>query len=75
MDLQINARKTELLQRHLNNSSPVDFTVRGKPLWNVEHFTYLGSIVSEYVNIDDNVNKRIQLAFLAFGHLRSSVLK
>ena len=47
-------------------------TVKGQRLQVVDKFTYLGSILSRVVHIDDEVNARIAKASAAFGRLRGS---
>ena len=48
-------------------------TVNGQRLQVVEKFTYLGSVLSGVVHIDDEVNARIAKASEAFGRLRGSI--
>ena len=48
-------------------------TVKGQRLQVVDKFTYLGSILSRVVHIDDEVNARIAKAIAAFGRLRGSI--
>ena len=48
-------------------------TVKGQRLQVEDKFTYLGSILSRVVHIDDEVNARIAKASAAFGRLRGSI--
>ena len=48
-------------------------TVNGQKLKVVDKFTYLGSILSRAVHIDDEVTARIAKASVAFGRLRANV--
>ena len=48
-------------------------TVNGQRLQVVDKFTYLGSILSRVVHIDDEVNARIAKASAAFGRLCGSI--
>ena len=48
-------------------------TVNGTVLNDVEKFTYLGSTVSRYVNVDEEVTCRIAKASSMFGRLWSNV--
>ena len=48
-------------------------TVKGQRLQVVDKFTYLGSILSRVVHIDDEVNARTAKASVAFGRLLGSV--
>ena len=47
----------------------------GKQLNNVEHFTYLGSVMSCEASIDKDVDSRIAKASAAFGRLQKRVFK
>ena len=47
--------------------------MKGQRLQVVDKFTYIGSILSRVVHIDDEVNARIAKASAAFGRLRGSV--
>ena len=48
-------------------------TVKGQRLQVVDKFTYLGSTLSRFVRIDDEVNARIAKVSAAFGRLRGSI--
>ena len=47
--------------------------MKGQQLQVVEEFTYLGSMLSSVVHIDDEVNARIAKASAAFGRPRGSI--
>lgn len=47
--------------------------MKGQRLQAVESFTYLGSTLSRYANIDAEVTNRIAKSISAFGRLKKSV--
>ncbi|KAJ1211815.1 hypothetical protein NDU88_007163 [Pleurodeles waltl] len=73
--LTISTKKTEVL--HLpalqKTYAEPSTTAEGEILKAVDKFTYLGSTLYKYVNIDDEVDTRIAKAGSAFGRLRESV--
>ena len=74
--LLINVKKTEVVtqpaQRGAHSAHPV-FTVNNVTLTNVEHFTYLGSVLSADCDITHEVQQRIKSASAALGRLSSRV--
>ena len=67
----INATKTEIL----STSSPdaPTFSISGNQLKNSENFTYLGSNLSFSGDLTNEIQRRINLASSAFGHLSKRV--
>ena len=63
---------TQPPQRGVHCAHPV-FTVNNVPLTNVEHFTYLGSVLSDNCDITHEVQQRIKLVSAAIGRLSSQV--
>ena len=70
--LLVNVKKTEVMtqppQRGEHSARPV-FSVNDVPLTNVEHFTYLGSVLSADCDITHEVQQRIKSASAVFGRL------
>ena len=56
-ELNINASKTQVM--YINNSQNAPITVNGKPLENVEDFTYLGSLISKDNGAQKYINARL----------------
>ena len=77
MGLTVNTSKTEVVCQWSSNrpSIPPTFTVSGEELAIVPSFRYLGSILSEENNVDDEVQNRIKQAAAAFGRLRRRVFQ
>ena len=73
--LTISIKKTEVLHQPAPGKPYVDpnITVNGKRFSAVNRFTYLGSTLSQNVNIDDEVNVRIARASATFGRLHANV--
>ena len=73
--LTISIKKTELVYQPAPGKPYKDptITMKGQSLQAADKFTYLGSTVSRYVHIDDEVNARIAKASTAFDRLRDSV--
>ena len=73
MGLQINVKKTEIMQVHVEARDPEIISVLGKELENVSCFKYLGSNISANCNLDDEICYRIGKATAAFGRLTKRV--
>ena len=73
MGLQINVKKTEIMQVHVEAREPEKISVLGKELENVSCFKYLGSNISSNCNLDDEICYRIGKATAAFGRLTKRV--
>jgi len=63
---------TQPVQRGTHSAHPL-FSVNNVPLTNVEHFTYLGSVLSANCDITHEVQQRIKSASADFGRLSSRV--
>ena len=74
-DLTVNIKKTEVVYQPAPGKPYKEptITVKGQRLQVVDKFTYLGSILSRVVHIDDEVSASIAKASAAFGRLRGSV--
>ena len=74
-DLTISIKKTEVVYQPAPGKPYKEptITVIGQRLQVVYKFTYLGSTLSRFVHIDDEVNARIAKASAAFGRLRGSI--
>ena len=77
MGLTINITKTEVVCQWSTNIPSIlpIFTIADKHLSIVPSFKYLGSILSEDNNIDNEVQNRIKQASTAFGRLRRRVFQ
>ncbi len=72
--LQVNIQKTEIIaQTTIPTPTPPEFYIHGTPVKVVQHFCYLGSILTPTCLIDNEIQAHINLAFSAFGRLRSRV--
>ena len=73
--LTISTKKTEVLHQPAPHKTYVEpaITTGGETLKDVDKFTYLGSTLSRFVNIDEEVDTRIAKASSVFGRLRKSV--
>uniref|UniRef100_A0A0L8IE58 Reverse transcriptase domain-containing protein n=1 Tax=Octopus bimaculoides TaxID=37653 RepID=A0A0L8IE58_OCTBM len=71
--LQVNTKKTEILQRSKNSSLPVILSIQENQLKNTEKFIYLGSIISSNGVIDHEIQNCIYLASSDFGRLKDRV--
>lgn len=69
--LQVNITKTEILTIPNNARQPI--TINDEQLKQVDHFTYLGSIISQNGTNDREITNRIHQASAAFGRLRDRV--
>ena len=77
MGLTINTTKTEVIcqwSASTPSTLPV-FTVANEQLLVVPSFKYLGSMLSEDCNIDEEVQNRIRQASVSFGRLRRRVFQ
>ena len=74
-DLTISIKKTEVVYQPAPGKPYKEptITVKRQRLQMVDKFTYLGSILSRVVHIDDEANVRIAKASAAFGRLRGSI--
>ena len=73
MGLKMNVNKTEILAQRQNPEPPLTFYINDNEIKQVSSFKYLGSIISEKHNIDEEICNRINQASSAFGRLRSRV--
>lgn len=64
LGLRIHEGKTKILKIHATSTEPVK--LRGKPLEEVESFTYLGSIIDNQAGTDADVKAKIGKARAAF---------
>lgn len=72
LGLQININKTKILTvPHANHHQ--DVYVENNPVDYVTHFNYLGSIMNDKANIDDEIQNRISAASRAFWKLKTRV--
>ena len=73
--LTISTKKTEVVHQPAPGKlyGEPTITVNGQKLQVVDKFTYLGSILSRAVHIDDEVTARTAKASIAFGRLRTNV--
>ena len=74
-DLTISIKKAEVVYQPAPGKPYKEptITVKGQRQQVVDKFTYLGSILSRIVPIDDEVNARIAKASAAFGRLHGSI--
>ena len=70
-------KKTEVMLQPRPGSSPLkpDVFVNNTPLNVADKFCYLGSVLSQNAEIDDNITWRISGASAAFGRLESRLWK
>ena len=75
--LSVNCNKTKVLYQPApgTNPEPPEIKVDGKVLEVVDKFPYLGSLLSQKVNVDAEIQHRIQAASAAFGKLWNRVFK
>ena len=73
--LTISLKKTEVLFQPapLQNYTPPHITIDGTTLNSVEHFTYLGSVMSNDATIDKGLNNQLSKASSSFGRLYKRV--
>ena len=76
-DLTISLKKTEVLYQPLPcvSYSPPHISINGTNLNAMEHFTYLGSIISNYATISKDLDNRLSKASNSFGRLSKRVWK
>ena len=67
--LRINHKKTNLMRINTSTNNPV--TVEGKPIQEVDSFTYLGSIIDRQGGTDSDVTARVGKARAAFIILKN----
>ncbi|XP_076046881.1 uncharacterized protein LOC143028528 [Oratosquilla oratoria] len=74
MGLRVNTLKREILVQTVHPPKTHHlFLVNGEPVKTIEHFTYLGIVVHSDCSVDLDIQRRINLAFTAFGRLRGRV--
>lgn len=74
MGLKVNTMKTEILtQCRIAPQIPFHFHINEEPIKVVEHFNYLGSLLSSDCSADLEIQRRISLAAAAFGRLNEQV--
>ena len=74
--LRVNVRKTEVLTKPVEQQGQgnhIPIVINESELNEVDHFTYLGSIISKNGTLDREITNRIQLASSAFGRLKERV--
>ncbi len=70
--LQVNIQKTEIIaQTTVSTPTLPEFYIHGTPVKVVQHFCYLGSILTPTCLIDNKIQARINLTSFAFSRLRS----
>lgn len=73
LGLTINIKKTQILYQSPPNSTPVpppNISIDNIKLENVDHFQYLGSLLSSKANTDDEIHHHLSCASGAFSRLR-----
>ena len=75
MGLKMNVNKTEILMQRQNPEPRLTFHINGEEIKQVTSFKYLGSILSDKHNIDEEVCSRINQASVAFGKLCTRVFQ
>ena len=73
--LTISLKKTEVLYQKSPHGSynPPHISIEGTALNTVEHFTYLGSVISNDATVAKDVDNRLAKANSSFGRLRKRV--
>ena len=76
-DLTISLKKTEVLYQKPPRGTyhPPSISIGGNLLNTVEHFTYLGSVISNDATVAKDVNNRLAKASSSFGRLQKRVWK
>ena len=71
----ISLKKTEVLHQSPPGGvySPPKINIEGTSLNSVEHFTYLGSVISNDVTVNKDLDKRLTRASSSFGRLHKRV--
>ncbi|XP_045495975.1 uncharacterized protein LOC123694555 [Colias croceus] len=68
--LKINRQKTEYMQcRHGSNNQDRSINIQNHPLNTVDHFKYLGSVISNNGTIDADVTNRINTGWMKWREL------
>ena len=79
LGLAINIKKTQVLHQPPPNSDmlvlPPNISIDNIRLENVDHFPYLGSLLSSKAIIDDEIHHRLSCASVAFSRLRKRVFE
>ena len=75
MGLKMNVNKTEILMQRQNPEPQLTFHINGDEIKQVTSFKYLGSILSDKHNIDEEICNRINQASVAYGRLRNRVFQ
>lgn len=75
--LTVNKAKTKILAQPRPGENPpnVNITMDGTTIECVEHFPYLGSILSTQSNCSKEIENRLQASHTAFGRLSTRVFK
>ena len=71
--LRINAEKTEVLTQLQNPTITRKLLVDDRELKEVSSFRYLGSVLSDYCDLGEEVQRRIGLAAASFGKLSNRI--
>jgi hypothetical protein len=72
--LVVNTVKTEVLQQPSNPGTPsAEFRTMNTTLTNTHDFRYLGSVVTDRVDLSREIHRRIALASASFGRLSTRV--
>ena len=79
LGLAINIKKTQILHQPPPNSSipvpPPNISIDNITLENVDHFPYLGSLLSSQAVIDHEIHHRLSCASGSFSRLRKRVFE
>ena len=77
LGLTINVKKTEVMLQRASNCQALEpnILLNNKHLKVVQHFTYLGSTVSDDNSLEKEVERRVSSAAAAFGKLNTKVWK
>ncbi|XP_067835655.1 uncharacterized protein [Heptranchias perlo] len=77
MGPRLNIQKTKVLSQPVpaTQHRPPTIKIHGEPLDSVDHFPYLGSLLSVRADIDDEIQHRLQCASVAFGRLSNRVFE
>jgi hypothetical protein len=72
LGLKLNEAKTKILS--MPSGSPIfNFKANDKDIEQVKHFNYLGSVVNDKANMDEEIKNRLSAASRAFWKLRARV--
>ena len=74
-DLTISLKKTEVLYQPLPcvSYSPLHISINGTNLNAMEHFTYLGSVISNDATVSKDLDNRLSKASSSFGRLSKRI--